>query len=237
MSPLQRRVMPENVETQRIVLLGASNLTISLPLILENLRRRLDGPLKVYAALGHGRSFGQWSRVLVRSLPGIAESGLWDHFERDPPADGPVRALITDVGNDLIYDVPVPRIVEWLDDGLRRLADRNADTVVTMLPLGSVEKLQAWRYYMARTLMFPTRRCPWPEMQRRVYELNDRLEQLCTRYGAKTFAPPGEWYGFDPIHIVRSCRAAAWTEILSRWADFANGEVFVPAGLGTAGRF
>lgn len=226
---------------QRFILLGASNLTLSFPLILENLRRRVEGPLKVYAALGHGRSFGNWSSVFCRSLPGIASSGMWEHVERDVKDyggdRGPARALITDVGNDLIYDVPVPQIVEWLEASFRRLDALNTETVVTLLPLGSMEKLQAWRYYFARTVMFPTRRCSWPEMQRRVQELNDRLLELCDRYRARTFAPPGEWYGFDPIHIVRSRRAQAWTEILSHWSGFSTGERFDRPRVSTMARF
>jgi hypothetical protein len=58
-------------------------------------------------------------------------------------------------------------------------------------------------------------------MRSRVYELNDRLQELCSRYGARVFTPPGEWYGFDPIHIKPGLRARAWSEILSLWTDFA----------------
>jgi hypothetical protein len=119
----------------------------------------------------------------------------------------------------------------------KKLAELQAETVVTLLPMGSVEKLQAWRYYVTRTLMFPTRGCSWPEMRRRIDELNERLQQLCARYDARTFAPPGDWYGFDPIHIVRSRRAQAWTEILSLWSGLESTDTFKPARLGTVTRF
>jgi hypothetical protein len=39
-----------------------------------------------------------------------------------------------------------------------------------------------------------------------------------------------EWYGFDPIHIRRPCRAMAWSEMLAPWLE-ARHQDSVPAPL------
>ena len=60
-------------------------------------------PLDILAALGHGRSYGSLSNVSGRVLPGITTCGLWERWENSPAL--PTRALLTDIGNDLFYDV------------------------------------------------------------------------------------------------------------------------------------
>ena len=88
----------------RVVLLGASNIALAFPQIVRRLSAGLPGPLEIFAAFGHGRSYCTWSRVLFRRLPGIDRCGLWADLER-AATERPTRtlALLTDVGNDLIY--------------------------------------------------------------------------------------------------------------------------------------
>ena len=85
--------------TQRIILLGASNLTRGLSIVIETARllfatrdrpeQTSRGPLGVFAALGHGRAYGLPSRVLVRSLPSILDCGLWRAIENQQPDQQP----------------------------------------------------------------------------------------------------------------------------------------------------
>ena len=118
----------------RVVLLGASNLTRALPLVIGLARQRLGGPLDVHAALGHGRSYGRRSTVLIRSLPGVLESGLWPALEA--PAQGAsvaLHALLTDVGNDIVYGHDPDTIAGWIDTCIGRLAGLGARIVMTRL--------------------------------------------------------------------------------------------------------
>ena len=85
--------MADREPALRAILLGASNLRISLPFLLDQVRRRAGGPVEALAACGHGRSYGAWSRFLfVRHLPGIAGCGLWPEVERRPPLPGDAAA-------------------------------------------------------------------------------------------------------------------------------------------------
>lgn len=220
----------------RIILLGASNLTAGLPFILPTLRAAFNAPLDVFAALGHGRSYGTWSRVLHRELPGIAECGLWNALRLEwprsteeslrndqaggllctIPATRPF-ALITDVGNDLLYGASPQQIAGWVENCLKRLTEQDAYVVLTTLPMASVERLSAWRYQFTRMIFFPGKGAPWTEMKRRAVALNDRLRELAKQYETQVVEPPGDWYGFDPIHIRYTKRKQAWRQILSQW--------------------
>jgi hypothetical protein len=68
-------------------MLGASNLAIHLPTVVETAARLWGRPLDLLAAIGHGRSYGMTSRVMGRVLPGILQCGLWDDLARRPPAE------------------------------------------------------------------------------------------------------------------------------------------------------
>src|SRR5262249_46912085 len=85
---------------RRVVLLGASNLTLGIGTVLGSAANVWGSPLEVLAALGHGRSYGRATSVMGRQLPGIRECGLWPALGVDGQL--PTAALVTDIGNDVL---------------------------------------------------------------------------------------------------------------------------------------
>jgi hypothetical protein len=200
----------------RAILLGASNLKAALPLLLAGLRRRTGGAIEVLAACGHGRSYGMWSRFLfVRRLPGIAECGLWRELSRRPPL--PAVALVTDIGNDLLYGARAGTIAAWVGTCLDRLAFQRAEIALSLLPLPRLESLSAGQYLLARSLLFPGRNVPWETVRGEARELDEKLLHLGKEHGARLIRPEASWYGLDPIHILRSRREEVWRDVLSGW--------------------
>jgi hypothetical protein len=206
----------------RAVLLGASNLARSFPSILSLVRQRAGGPVEVLGAFGRGRSYGEWSRLLgVRHLPGIAGSGLWREIAAREPL--PTLALLTDLGNDLAYGQPVARIVPWVEACLARLVEARAATVVTLLPLATLERVPPWRFHLARTVLFPGRPMDRLDLLARARELNGEIRRLARQAGAEVVEPELSWYGLDPIHIRSKVAGRAWGEILGRWPGGGGG--------------
>ena len=209
----------QSLQHRQVILLGASNVAIGFPLLLRLLQSGFAEPLEVFGAFGHGRSYGMWSTVLYRGLPGISACGLWDALDRHPtpPASS---ALLTDVGNDLLYGASVAEIGDWVESCLERLRARGADVVMTRLPMVSVRRLSPFRYNCTRTLFFPFKNLTLPVVLDLACALDDRLQALADAYGASVVEPPGAWYGFDPIHIRYRRRAAAWRSLFSNWRGF-----------------
>ncbi|HXO19945.1 MAG TPA: hypothetical protein VOA87_08490 [Thermoanaerobaculia bacterium] len=212
----------------RAVLLGASNLAIALPAIIERLRRAADGPVEVLAACGHGRSYGEWSRYLwFRELPGIAGCGLWGDLAARPPL--PTVALLTDIGNDLAYGEPAARIASWIGACLELLSAARAETVLTLLPTARLLALPAWQFHLARTVFFPGRQAERRDVFDRLRQLDPRLRRLGEQAGAHLVEPDSAWYGIDPIHFRRRKAREAWDRILAPWpldCRGLNGERF-----------
>lgn len=216
----------------RVILLGASNLWLSLPHVVQQARRAAGGPLEVLGACGHGRSYGAWSRLLfVRELPGIIHCGLWDELARRPPV--PTVALVTDVGNDLVYGELPATVAGWVEACLDRLATLGAETVLTLLPIESLAFLSPLRYYVVRTILFPGRGVPRGALLERAAELNSRLQRLGLERGVRLVEPEPSWYGIDPVHIRPGERDRAWRSITSHWrleslAGWSPGEEHLP---------
>src|SRR5580692_9720365 len=202
----------------RVVLLGASNIALAFPQIVRQLSAGLPGPLEIFAAFGHGRSYCKWSRVLFRRLPGIDRCGLWPDLER-AATERPTRtlALLTDVGNDLIYGSQSAVLERHLVQCLSALAPHRPELIITRLPLASIERLSALRFHSTRVVFFPRTRVSWPAMLERARETDLALTELAERFSARLIDQPLAWYGFDPIHIRYRRRAEAWRAIFSGW--------------------
>lgn len=202
----------------RIVLLGASNLTLSFCRLVDGLGQALESPVEIRAAHGHGRSYGEWSCVFGRALPGIADCRLWEDLDRVPAADS-TRALVTDIGNDILFGAEVERVLGWVRECLDRLQAQGARTVMTSLPMASLANLSRARFLCARSCFFPQSRLTLPDVQRLAEELEAGIIALGEREGVTLVEPEGDWYGLDPIHIRPGRKNVAWQSIFEEWWD------------------
>ena len=202
---------------RRVVLLGASNLTRGISTVAETACRAWGRPLQLVAALGHGRSLGQTSSFFGRQLPGILPSGLWPAIETGERL--PTAALVTDIGNDILYEVPVVQLAAWIEECFDRLAAAAARTVVTHLPVENLAGLSERRFRFFRRLFVPGCTLSLAEITRRVAATDERVGQLARERGFALVRQRREWYGLDPIHISTARWQGVWGEILSAWSD------------------
>jgi hypothetical protein len=196
----------------RVVALGASNLTRGFQTVVSSARSAWGPDVEVLAALGHGRSYGVPSRIIVRTLPGILKSGLWAELERRPPTA--TRGLVTDVGNDILYGFSVERTLGWVEEALVRLGGVTKDIVLTDLPLASIHRLSNLKFLAFRSVLVPSCRLSLSQVIGRSERVNEGLEKLSAAHGAKLVRLDPAWYGFDPIHVRPSLWRSAWQQIL-----------------------
>jgi hypothetical protein len=196
----------------RVVAVGASNLTRGFNTVVATARHVWGPGVEVLAALGHGRSYGGPSTFLVRGLPGILQSGLWRELEARPVV--PARALVTDVGNDIMYGHPPAQILGWVDECVARLRQVTPDVVITGLPHAATTGLRPGRYVLFRSVFFPRCRLTLDQVLRIGAEVDAGLRDIAACRGASFFPMRREWYGVDPIHIRPRMWRAAWQELL-----------------------
>jgi len=202
-------------DVRRVVLLGASNLSLGWPQLMRVVFDRWSGPLQILTAHGMGRSYVASSQCGWRTAPGILDSGLWSELASRDQAP-PSAALITDLGNDLVYGRTASEVVQAAADACGRLRDANSDCriVVTRPPLESVESLSRLRYLFFRTVIFPMCRLSLAEIVDASHDLDQRIQQLD---GVTVMSQQREWFGADPIHIRRRYRESAFASFFASW--------------------
>lgn len=217
---------------QKLVLLGASNLSRAFPIAVSMSQQVFETPLDIFVAKGHGRSYGKVSSCLGKKISGIFSCGIWRAIEQEKSM--PITAFVTDIGNDLAYEVPVETIVEWVEASLDRLLALGARVVLSDLPLEVIRQLSATRYRCFRAILFPQCRLDWREMLQRAELLSERLQEVTKSLEVPLFVGRKEWYGLDPIHPRRRCYPEMWAQLLALVAETSSGLSLLRCPLATA---
>lgn len=211
----------------RVVALGASNLTLGLHSAIATARASFGPDVEFLAALGYGRSFGADSVVAIRRLPGVLASGLWRDLDALPKA--PTRALITDVGNDILYGFGAERILAWVAEAADRLLVHTSDLTLTTLPLASIERLSPAAFLFFRTLFFPPCRLSRDAVVGVAHEVDAGLREIAAARGIRLVQPDPAWYALDPIHLRPRVWRSAWRTLLADHDGARDAGAFSPA--------
>jgi hypothetical protein len=228
-SAIARHRLKARTPARRVILLGASNLTRSFPTVVATVRQTWSEPVEIMAAMGHGRSYGQDSSVLGKKISGIFPCALWQDLQNRPSL--PTAALITDIGNDMLYGISPDQIVDWVDRCLDRLAKVGAATIVTQLPSDSIDRLGERRFQFFRRILFPSSKLTLADARILVREINDRLIAIGQTRKIPVISASASWYGFDPIHVKRSVMRQAWPALLAAWRAMEEPLTITPSSL------
>ncbi|HMO16704.1 MAG TPA: hypothetical protein PKA63_02515 [Oligoflexia bacterium] len=209
---------------KKLIILGASNVTFSLPLICRIISASSKSladpdPFHLLVAAGHGRSYCGASKVLGRTLPSLINCRIWKKSRKLHNSYPETRSLITDIGNDLLYGYSPEKIIASVSVCIDRLLEHgdSSRVLLSLLPLESLSKMSPLQYHIARSILFPFRKHESiVSIMEKVNELQEGLLLLEKKFKILTLTPPSTWYGIDPIHIKWSKRKVAWLEMLTQ---------------------
>ena len=218
----------ETTADDSVIVLGASNISLGWKQLSRIITARSPDRVTILTAHGFGRAWIDTSRFGLRQLPGIMGCGLWEHLETTPTT--PVAALITDLGNDLVYGREPSAVMSAVTVGIKRIRQASPDcrVVVTRPPVASIQTLGATRYQFFRTLIFPFCRLSLDEIRKRTLELDQRIQDL---HDVTIVSPAAEWYGLDPIHVRRRNCSIAFESMLQSWPVLTSINRQVPTAL------
>jgi len=204
----------KRTSSPRVVVLGASNVSRGLSRLVAAVESRSPGA-ELFVAAGHGRGYGVNTRVAARRLPSILGSGLWRGLDRQG-GSAPV-ALVTDVGNELLYGFSTDQITSWVRESVRRLADRDATIVITGLPMAGIATVGAVRYRALRTFFVPGCSLSLADLKSATARLDSELRTIADDFGARIIEQPAHWYGFDTLHVRRRHLDDLWRAACVAW--------------------
>lgn len=208
------------IPRSRFIILGASNVARGLPSLVRILRRLEGQPVEILAASGHGRSYGQASTVLGRTLPSILDCGLWRALEERPPL--PTYSLVADIGNDILFGTENRDLLEWVETALDRLRNHDAETVLVPPPVESLRSMPHWFFPIIRTFLYPRSRLGAAEGLEKAEDLVRGLEDLADEREIPTVAMAEEWMSFDCLHIRLRMYPEVWPILLAPWGHRSN---------------
>lgn len=203
----------ENVAPRaRVALLGASNLSIMFPSVIEAALATFGRPLEFFVAKGFGRAYGQDSGFFGKKFSGILQSPILRALELGDRRETAV--IISDIGNDLAYGAPPDQVAGWIDDALNHLSKSGVKVAMNNLPLSSIQNIGERRYRILRPLFFPRSNLSRSDMISRAEHLHAALEATAKERKIPAFTGEKSWYGFDPIHPRRRRRFEIWRRML-----------------------
>jgi len=197
-----------------VVVLGASNVSRGLSRLVAAVETRSPGA-DLFVAAGYGRGYGVNTRVAARRLPSILGSGLWRGLDRH--GGEALFALVTDVGNELLYGFPAEQIASWVRESVRRLADRGATIAITRLPMAGIATVGPVRYRALRTFFVPGCRLSLAELKGAATRLDSELQTIADEFNAELIEQPAHWYGLDTLHVRRRHLGDLWHNACEVW--------------------
>ena len=227
-SPSSARDQPRAL----VVALGASNLSRGLSRLVTICRRCTAKPIDLFAGAGHGRSYGANSRIWNRRLPSILGSGLWRSLDRNSGSDdlnSTTRlAVITDIGNDLLYGFSVEQITAWIEEVVLRLQQRGFHIVITQLPIESIQAVGTLRFHILKSILVPGCQQSLEAIKDQSHQINNKIVSLSKGHHVTILRQPGSWYGLDAIHVKRSCLNELWQRVVDCWPGISREQYAMP---------
>ena len=196
-----------------LILLGASNLSRGCFAFARHMKVCLyPRKVEVLIASGPGRAYCASGGLLNVSYPPIYVSDIFE-VARDKSESGyRVVALVTDIGNDIMYGVSTEKIIETVQQVFSRLQSINAEIFYTTLP-GAFEKGDhPVRFCILRSLLFPHSTVTYDEATAGIIEVNRFLKESTGKYG-HLIPDMNRYLGFDKIHYGWLRGHSAWSHL------------------------
>ncbi|MFQ5444990.1 MAG: hypothetical protein ACE5EK_10285, partial [Nitrospinales bacterium] len=164
---------PNDSSPVLLVLLGASNLARGYYGLIHFLRRHLHPrPLLVLNALGPGRGYCAEGGIFNVVYPPIRACGIMDAVREKAKPPCRVVALITDIGNDIMYGVPVKTITDCVVELLKTFRELDANVLMTSIPSSMERDIGKIPFAILRTLFYPKSQVERSQAASAVIEIN-----------------------------------------------------------------
>jgi len=196
-----------------LAFLGASNLARGYTALAHFLARGLaPRPVRCLAAMGPGRGYVAPGGLWNITYPPIARCGLLDAVRERAADCGQVAALVTDIGNDIMYGVPAQEIIRSLEGIFQTFDAVEGQVVVTPIPLDLEKDISPGTFRLLRALYFPRSPVTLGQAAKGVGEIN---AFILARRSARVRPVEGmeAFRGCDKIHYALRRTAPAWTRV------------------------
>ena len=196
-----------------LVLLGASNLSRGCFAFSRHMKTCLH-PRKceVLIASGPGRAYCVSGGLLNISYPPIYTSDIFKVAQEKGESGYRVVALVTDIGNDIMYGVPAGQVIETVQQIFGKLESMDAEIFYTTLPVAFEKGVHPIWFYLLRSVLLPFSRVSHDEAVAEIIKVNQFLRQSASKQ-CHLISDMDRYLGFDEIHYGWLRAHSAWDHV------------------------
>jgi len=196
-----------------LILLGASNLSRGCFAFSRHMKACLrPRPVEALIASGPGRAYYASGGLLNVVYPPIYASDIFEAAQNKSESGYRVVALVTDIGNDIMYGVSTEKVIETVQQVFARLQLMNAEIFYTTLPVAFEKGNHPVWFCILRSLLFPRSTVAYEEAKAGIIEVNRFLRKSASRH-CHLIPDMDRYLGYDEIHYGWVRAHSAWSHV------------------------
>jgi len=198
--------------------MGASNLARGYSMLTHHLSECLEkNKTEFLNALGPGRGFCARGGIFNITYPPIQDCRIIESAEKKSKEALHTVALLTDIGNDLMYGVSADTLIASLDIMIKEILKLDADIFLTSIHVNLQKDISSTIFLVLKFLLYPSSKVNYEEMNLSILQINDYLEDKVSENervhlitGLEAFA------GLDKIHYSLLKMHTAWSAVAEK---------------------
>ena len=206
-------------QTQNPVLfifLGASNLARSFHGLKYCIERCiLPRPAIFMHAMGPGRGYLSRGGILNTVYSPILNCGILEAARNKKIKDQLVVALITDIGNDIMYGVSSEKIIDGLQYLINTLCEFKTNIFITSIPVDLENDISELHFHIIRQIYFPKSPVKYSQASNNIKAINKFILQSSNKK-ITTIDDMKQFCGIDKIHYSILKSQSAWCHIAEK---------------------
>ena len=215
-------------QTQNPVLfifLGASNLARSFHGLKDCIERCIfPRPASFFHAMGPGRGYLSRGGILNAVYSPILKCGILEAVRNKRVKDQPVIALITDIGNDIMYGVSSEKIINGLQYLVNALGEFKTNIFITSIPVDLENDISELRFHIIRQIFFPRSPIKYSQASNNITVINKFILQSSNKK-VTVINDMNQFCGIDKIHYSILKSQSAWSHIAKKLTSSLNTNV------------
>ena len=213
--PLTFSISKENHNSVLFIFLGASNLARSFYGLKRCITRCLfPRPVSFIHAMGPGRGYISQGGILNITYPPILHCDILKAAYNRRKINQQVVALITDIGNDIMYGVSAEEIIGGLKSLFSDLSELEANIFITSIPIDLKNDIGEFYFRILRQIFFPKSPAEYSQTSKTIEIVNQFILQS-SNAKISVIDDMQQFCGIDKIHYSLLKSHLAWSHIAS----------------------
>ena len=198
------------------IFLGASNLARSFYGLKRCIGRCIfPRPASFVHAMGPGRGYVSRGGILNAIYSPILSCGILEAVRNKKIKDQSVVALITDIGNDIMYGVSSEKIINGLQYLLNALGEFKTNIFITSIPVDLENDISELHFHIIRQIYFPKSPVKYSQASNNIKAINKFILQSSNKK-ITAIDDMKQFCGIDRIHYSILKSQSAWCHIAEK---------------------